>query len=277
MNLVFLKTFLTVLETGNLNKAADQLNVTQSTVTARLDALEEALGCELLVRSRRGTRMTRAGFELRPHAELLVNGWGQAQKAINLPEGFSGLFSFACEFDLWHEAGKKWWYAAIKANPSIAYEARPGRRSEIVAWLGTGITDAAMTHEPISAPGLSSIACTKEEIILVSTHQLSKNEWDPKYVYVDLGTDFRRQHALAFPNAKTSSITFSTSQWAMEHILLYGGSGYLPKQLVEPHMKMKLLQNIKGAPIFYRTIYFAWREAVEIQFPWLKEEKNKKI
>jgi DNA-binding transcriptional LysR family regulator len=149
LNLTFLQTFLAVLDTGNLNKAAERLHVTQSTVTARLDALEEALGCQLLLRSRRGTRMTRAGFELRPHAELLVNGWAQARKAINLPEGYSGLFSFACEFDLWHDAGKAWLYAAREANPGVAYEARPGRRAEIAAWLGTGITDA----DPNDGPG----------------------------------------------------------------------------------------------------------------------------
>ena len=277
MNLTFLKTFLTVLETGNLNKAADRLHVTQSTVTARLDALEEALGCKLLVRSRRGTRMTRAGFELRPHAELLVNGWAQARKAINLPEGFSGLFSFACEFDLWHAAGKIWLYAAREANPGIAYEARPGRRVEIAAWLGTGITDAAMTHEPISAPGLASRACAQEEIVLVTSRPRPSDDWDPKYVYVDLGTDFRRQHALAFPYAKTASITFSTSSWALEHIQSFGGSGYLPKRLIEPHLKSKLLRLVKGAPVFKRTLYLVWREVGELQFPWLKDDHFKRI
>ena len=47
MNISALKTFLTVVDLGNLNKAAERLNVTQSTVTARLDSLEEALGQRL--------------------------------------------------------------------------------------------------------------------------------------------------------------------------------------------------------------------------------------
>jgi DNA-binding transcriptional LysR family regulator len=36
MNLTSLQTFLAILETGSLVRAADKLNVTQSTVTARL-------------------------------------------------------------------------------------------------------------------------------------------------------------------------------------------------------------------------------------------------
>lgn len=277
VNLTFLQTFLTVLETGNLNKAAERLNVTQSTVTARLDALEETLGCKLLLRSRKGTRMTRAGFELRPHAELLVNGWAQARKAINLPEGYSGLFSFACEFDLWHDAGKTWLYAVRAANPGIAFEARPGRRAEIAAWLGTGITDAAMTHEPLSAPGLASRICVQQEIVQVTSRRDARGGWDPNYVYVDLGTDFRRQHASAFPNAKTASITFSTSSWALEHILSFGGSGYLPKGLIGPHLKDRSLRLVKGAPVFKRTLYLVWREAGEVLFPWLKDDNAKRI
>ena len=52
MNIAAIQTFLAVVETGNLNKAAERLNVTQSTITARLDALEASLGAALLVRNR---------------------------------------------------------------------------------------------------------------------------------------------------------------------------------------------------------------------------------
>lgn len=272
MNLTFLHTFLTVLETGNLNRAAERLNVTQSTVTARLDALEDALGTKLLLRARRGARMTRAGFELRPHAELLVNGWKQAQKAVNLPEGYSGLFSFACEFDLWHAAGKNWLYAARAANPSLAYEGRPGRRTEIIAWLGTGITDAALTLEPVSAPGLELRELAQEEIVCVSQVPRTADVWDADYIYVDLGVEFRRQHALAYPAAKTASITFSTSAWALEHLLAYGGSAYLPRPLVEQHLATGRLHIVSGAPVFHRTLYLVWREATAAMFPWVRED-----
>jgi DNA-binding transcriptional LysR family regulator len=77
MNLAALETFLAVVDAGNLNKAAERLNVTQSTVTARLDALDEALGQKLLVRSRKGAQLTKAGFAFQRHAELIVRTWEQ--------------------------------------------------------------------------------------------------------------------------------------------------------------------------------------------------------
>lgn len=39
MNLVVLKTFLAVIQAGNLNKAADIMNVTQSTAKVRSTSL----------------------------------------------------------------------------------------------------------------------------------------------------------------------------------------------------------------------------------------------
>ena len=49
MNITAIQAFLTVVRSGNLNRAAEQLNVTQSAVTTRLDTLEQALGAKLLV------------------------------------------------------------------------------------------------------------------------------------------------------------------------------------------------------------------------------------
>ena len=272
MNLTFLETFLAVLETGNLNKAAERMNVTQSTVTARIDALEDALGRKLLVRDRRGARMTRAGFELRPHAELLVNGWKQARKAIDLPTRFLGLFSFACEFDLWHPAGKAWLSAARAAHPDLAWEARPGRRSELIAWLGTGISDAALTLEPVTAPGLERREVGPERIVLVSRAPRPVLPSEAEYIFVDLGPDFRRQHALAYPEAKTAAITYSTSAWALEHLLAEGGSAYLPEPLVAGHLASGTLHAVQDAPVFQRVLYLVWREATASLFPWIRNE-----
>ena len=44
MNIISLQTFLAIVETGSLVRASKKMNVTQSTVTARLKTLEEELG-----------------------------------------------------------------------------------------------------------------------------------------------------------------------------------------------------------------------------------------
>lgn len=269
MNFVALQTFLAVVETGNLNKAADRLNVTQSTITARLDALEAALGQTLLVRSRRGAQLTRAGFRFRPYAEALLRGWDQAQSAVGLPKGFSGLFSFACEFDLWESSGKRWLDAARAAHPGIAYEAWPGAAEEIKVWLANGLTDAAMTQEPIAGPGVTSLTIARERLVQVATAPRPARHWDPAYVYVDLGAAFRRQHTEAWTNEQTAAVTYAASAWALEHLLREGGSAYLPWPLAAPHVEAGALFPVEGAPEFFRSVTLVWRDASLAAFPWI--------
>lgn len=52
MNIDQVETFLMITETKNLSIAAKNLFISQSAVSHRIRSLEEALGCELLIRSR---------------------------------------------------------------------------------------------------------------------------------------------------------------------------------------------------------------------------------
>lgn len=55
-------------ETHNVTRAAERLYMTQSALSKRIHALEDELGCELLIRSRRGVTFTPAGEMALAHA-----------------------------------------------------------------------------------------------------------------------------------------------------------------------------------------------------------------
>ena len=61
-----LHTLMTTLRAGSFNKAAQELNCTQSAVTQMMNALENELGCKILARSHSGVRLTLAGEKLYP-------------------------------------------------------------------------------------------------------------------------------------------------------------------------------------------------------------------
>jgi len=271
MNLVALRTFLAVVETGNLNRAAERLNVTQSTVTARLDTLDEALGQKLLVRSRKGAQLTKAGFAFQRHAELMVRTWDQGRKAVGLPEGFSGMLSLACQPDLWEGAGETWIARVQRAHGGLALEVWPGEMGEIGRWLGSGLVDAAITLTPVAADGLSSRELMRDRLLLVATVPRRATAWDEAYVYVDLGAEFRRQHSLARPGDNAARMTFGSSAWALAYLLRKGGSAYLPWRLVEPQVAAGRLHLVEGAAEFSRPVYLSWREASAAQHGWLAD------
>lgn len=72
LDLDLLQTLVTIVETGSLSAAADQLCRSQSAVSEQLRKLEEFCGVELCRRGKRGARPTPAGERLIAHAREML-------------------------------------------------------------------------------------------------------------------------------------------------------------------------------------------------------------
>ncbi len=72
MELSWMKTFVTVAETGNFRKASERLYVSQPTVTVHVKSLEKELGVTLFERGKRFVRLTEEGRVYLPHARQLL-------------------------------------------------------------------------------------------------------------------------------------------------------------------------------------------------------------
>ncbi len=83
-----LRAFLAVVRGGSVTAAADELIVTQPSVSSALSALSRELDCELLERWGRGVRLTAAGKAFAPYAAdvlgLLEKGSAAASQAAGL-------------------------------------------------------------------------------------------------------------------------------------------------------------------------------------------------
>ncbi len=83
-----LTAFLAVVRGGSVTAAADELVVTQPSVSSAIAALGRELGCELFERAGRGIRLTEAGQAFRPYAEdvvgLLEDGRQAAREAADV-------------------------------------------------------------------------------------------------------------------------------------------------------------------------------------------------
>ncbi len=64
VNLDLLRSFFAVAEQGSLNKAAERLRVSQSTLTRQMQALEHEVGGALFVRGPGGAALTATGHAL---------------------------------------------------------------------------------------------------------------------------------------------------------------------------------------------------------------------
>lgn len=76
-----LNIFCSVVENGSLKKAAEQLSMPHSTVSRRMDALEESLGLTLLHRTTREVKVSERGLELYQNCSPL---FGSLKRSIDI-------------------------------------------------------------------------------------------------------------------------------------------------------------------------------------------------
>ncbi len=255
MNLDDLHTFLEIINRGTLSAASARLHVTPSTVTARINALEGQLGCQLLHRNKSGAELTSAGFKLQRYAQLMTQLWRQARHELALPPGVVSVCNAGVAFDLWHDLGSRFLEHLRQHSPRVASAIWPGEDQQLQRWLDLGLVDIAFCYLVRVGEGYASRLLFEDELIMVSATADAGAEIDGSYVYVDHGDEFRRQHVEAFLGADPSPVTIAASDWALQYLQRHGAKGYLPKRIAAPWLANGRLHRVAAAPTFARRVY----------------------
>jgi DNA-binding transcriptional LysR family regulator len=101
VDLELINTFLTVVATGCMKTAAEQLHKSPSTISMQLKRLEETLGRRVLERNNQGILLTDAGRTVRAHGELLMRTSNLLLADLRLHE-MRGVVSFGAPTDYGH-------------------------------------------------------------------------------------------------------------------------------------------------------------------------------
>lgn len=268
MNLNELRTFLAIVETGSLARAAGRLNVTQSTVTARLQSLEAELGQRLLNRHKSGVTLTGPGERFRRTAHTISDLWRQAKQETALPGPTEAVCNIGSHPDLWTGLGAKLFEAIRATQPNVALSVWHGGQRDLDHWMTTGLIDLAFTFWPVDVTGCETFELPKDRLILVATEPNTPSRFTPGYVLVEHGQAFARAHAAAYADADTARISFGSSALALDHILAHGGSAYLPERLVARGIAADRLFPVPAAPIFDRRASMLVRTSARATWPW---------
>ncbi|NQW00657.1 MAG: LysR family transcriptional regulator [Rhodospirillales bacterium] len=255
MDIGLARTFLAICETGNFVKAADQLNVTQSTVSSRVKLLEDLLRQQLFIRTKAGATMTIAGIQFKPYAEKMVQTWEQARHDVGLPEHFSRVFTIGSEFVLWERLLVNWIPWIRTSVPDLAVSADIGAPDYLMRQLSNGMLDLVVTYTPQHRTGLVIENLMEESLVLVSTDPAAIEPLGAGYVYVDWGPAFKTHHMEAFPACGPPILSVGYGPLALQLILANGGAAYLPLRLIRPLLEDRQLHLIRSAPAFPRPIF----------------------
>src|SRR5208282_479593 len=147
------RTFLEIAESGTFVKAAERLNITQSTVSMRIKSLEDSLGRPLFTRSKAGAQLTAAGQQFRRYATTVVRAWQQARQDVALPPGFRAVLGIGGQYSLWDRLLIKWVPWIRTALPDVAVRAEVGTPETLIRQLGEGLLDIVAMYAPQNRTG----------------------------------------------------------------------------------------------------------------------------
>ena len=262
------------METRNLNHAATLLNVTQSTVSARLNSLEDELGQALFQRKKSGAELTAAGFKFERYARLMTDLWRQAKQETALPSKVEYVCNFGCHPDIWTSLGRDFFQHARRLAPNAALSIWQGEQDNLNRWLSTGLIDASLCYSPNILENAVAKVLRHERLILVSNIKRKLMRWDPEYIYVDYGEGFRQKHAAAYPDGDTPMTVFNSPIWALDHLSLNGGSAYLPERMIKKQLLTSQLFQVKDAPEFIQSIYIVSNTEMTKSWKWMPQLLN---
>ncbi|WP_326535288.1 LysR family transcriptional regulator [Pseudorhodoferax sp.] len=255
MDMALAMTFLQIARTRSFLRAAEQLHVTPTTVSARVRALESQLGRLLFVRNKAGAVLTPAGEQFVPHARLLVQVWERARHQVAVPAGRRAVLSVGCEVSLWDPLLLDWLLRMRSAAPHLAIRTEVQAPGELIEKVATGVLDIAVVYAPQQRPGLRVELLIEEKLVMVSTTPQPGLPNPQDYVYVDWGGEFALQHGMAFPALSNPGVSVGLGPLGREYLLAGGGSGYCRLEVVRGLLETGRLHRVAGAPEFLYPAY----------------------
>ena len=158
MDLRVLRYFLMVARKQSFTKAAEQLNITQPTLSRQLAALEEELGAKLFDRGGHSLTLTNEGLLLKRRALEIVD---MEEKILSEfkgdQESMEGKITIGCGEFMAVETLAEICKSFKEKYPLVQFTIHTGTADTISDMMNRGLVDVGLFLEPVSTEGLDYI------------------------------------------------------------------------------------------------------------------------
>lgn len=169
MNLTQLRTFVAVVDSGSFSSAARDLGLSQPAVTMQVQALESALGQQLVDRSHRRIGLTEAGEVLLPYARRVLDEVDIAKERLeDVSDRVAGRLAIAASTTPGQYVLPKLLGAFLRKYPDVEATLRVYDTAEVVDQVLTGRAHIGVTG---ARPGGAKLEFTQmgtDTLVLVA-------------------------------------------------------------------------------------------------------------
>jgi DNA-binding transcriptional LysR family regulator len=163
-----LETFCRVAELRNFSKAADDLFLTQPTVSGHVISLERSLGLRLLDRTGREARLTKGGEILYQYASRMLATRREALNALSdFSEGIRGELTIGASTIPGEYLLPKLLSRFKKQNPLLAIALKIADSKEVIRYVLEGKVEFGMTGARWENPSLRYELFEQDEIVVI--------------------------------------------------------------------------------------------------------------
>lgn len=268
MDVELLKTFIEVQQTRHFGRAAENLFITQSAVSARIRQLEDALGVRLFMRDRNNIQLTPAGRKLLQHAESIVAGWNRARLDVAVDDDVGQSIAMAATPNLWEILMPEWLRHVSQQHARITLNADCISTELIIRRVLDRALDFGFVLEPPRLPELAVENIGDFRVQLVSSGRATtlKEALAQQYIYVDWGGDFSYQHARLLPAGTVPAMRIGVASGALQLLLAESDrAAYLAEPLAAQAISDGELFPVADAPVMDRRLYAVYRQDTDRQ------------
>jgi DNA-binding transcriptional LysR family regulator len=226
MDIRFLTTFIEVAKTRHFGKAAENLYLTQSAVSARIKLLEEYFHTTLFIRQRNSIQLTQSGEKLLPYARQLCSTLNEAKQELQIQSSeyvVCGATQLASELLLpqmlshLHNGFPDW---SVKAEVLTL--------DSLSRQLHERVTDIAFSTEPLKSEEVNSEIMLEKQLALYRVGEASETVDSADFVAIDWGTKARDWLLTTYPQLRDAKLRTNSLNLAINNLVSEGGIAVLP-------------------------------------------------
>ncbi|MBU2977160.1 LysR family transcriptional regulator [Alteromonas sp. C1M14] len=226
MDIRFLSTFLEVAKTRHFGKAAENLYLTQSAVSARIKLVEEYFQTTLFIRHRNSIQLTPAGEKLLPFAHQLNDTLRDAKRELQLE---SGEFVVCGATQLASELGFTSMLASIhQAFPDWSVKAEVLTLESLSRQLHERSIDVALSSEPLKSEEIQAVKLLHVPLSLYACNTSESTPGGKNYVSIEWGAKIRNALYHSSFHLRDARLRTNSLRLAINSLKEEGGFAVLP-------------------------------------------------
>ena len=270
-----LEAFVQVAAHHSFSRAAEALQLTQPSITARIQALERELGEKMFERGGRSVRLTDAGTILLPYAERILQMVREAKESVEEVRSVqAGRLRLGSALTISTYVLPRILRTFHSRYPGVEVMVHTGRSEQVLNMLLSDEVQVGLAHSLVH-PDVETVDLYADEVILVANpdHPFAANRQatieevgSQPVILADRGSSYYGlthglfRQAGVVPNVAMELDSMEATKRMVEEGL---GIALLPRVCLERELKQGLLTEvaITNAPAISRQIALIYRKS----------------